>query len=57
MLDFFPQLLALAQLLLRSGKEPVREAGAALYCCLFQHFTQHYNQQVSGRQGASRSIR
>ncbi|KAL4445301.1 hypothetical protein ABPG77_011126 [Micractinium sp. CCAP 211/92] len=45
MLDFFPQLLALAQLLLRSGKEPVREAGAALYCCLFQHFTQHYNQQ------------
>ncbi|KAL4428110.1 hypothetical protein ABPG75_002199 [Micractinium tetrahymenae] len=45
MLDFFPQLLSLAQLLLRHGKEPVREAGAELYCCLFQQFTPHYNQQ------------
>lgn len=54
MLDFFPQLLALAQLLLRHGKEPVRQAGAALYCCLFQHFTQHFNQQVRGPEDKGR---
>ena len=46
MLEFFPQLLSLAQLLLRSPAEQVQQAGSELYCCLFKHFTECFNQQV-----------
>ncbi len=48
MLEFFPQLLSLAQQLLRHGAEPVQAAGAQLYCLLFKHFTAAYNQQEVG---------
>ncbi|PRW44427.1 Fanconi anemia group D2-like protein [Chlorella sorokiniana] len=45
MLEFFAQLLSLAQQLLRHAAEPVQAAGAQLYCLLFKHFTAAYNQQ------------
>lgn len=45
MLEFFPQLLSLAQQLLRAAAEGVQAAGAQLYCLLFKHFTPAYNQQ------------
>jgi len=54
MLEFFPQLLSLAQLLLRQASEAVQEAGTELYCCLFKHFTEPYNQQVG--QGLGRAV-
>lgn len=49
MLEFFQQLLSLAQQLLRHAAEPVQAAGAQLYCLLFKHFTAAYNQQEVGR--------
>lgn len=45
MLEFFPQLLSLAQQLLRNTSVPVQGTGVELFCCLFQHFTESYNQQ------------
>lgn len=45
MLEFFPQLLSLAQQLLRHGAEAVAAAGGELYCLLFKHFSAAYNQQ------------
>lgn len=49
MLEFFPQLLSLAQQLLRHAAEAVQAAGAQLYCLLFKHFTAAYNQQEVGQ--------
>lgn len=45
MLQFFPQLLSLAQQLLRGTAPPVAVAGAELYQLLFRHFSAAYNQQ------------
>ncbi|PSC75642.1 Fanconi anemia group D2-like protein [Micractinium conductrix] len=45
MAAFFPQLLSLAQQLLRAPAEPVQLAGSELYVCLFKHFTEPFNRQ------------
>ena len=50
MLEFFPQLLALAQQLLRAPSELVRAAGMELYCCMYCQFTEGFNQTVRAMQ-------
>jgi hypothetical protein len=46
MLEYFPQLLAVAQQLVRATSANAQDAGLELYHLLFVRFTQPYNQQV-----------